>query len=176
MEALTYSSDKVLEYFCEEFEISDRFGSPNKFIFPFMGELIEQLLRNKNNCAEYILKFAIRHNQYVYEQLQTFLTDAVQFYRDVYRNADGDITNEVTKEYLTQKILGDLRFYGDGHLVNYFTLLAGTRKRWESNMIRVNAESTNTMINRQISELNDLYYAIHHITPNFEGVQINTDL
>ena len=163
MEALTRASDKVLEYFCEEFEISDRFGSPNRFFFPFMGELIERLLLYRTHSVEYMLRDTIRHNQYVYDQLKAFLTDAVQYYK----NVNCDITNGTTKKYLTQKILGDLRFYGNGRLVNYFTLLSGTRKRWESNIIWVNAESEDTMINRRISELNDLYRAIHDITPDF---------
>lgn len=172
MEALTHASDKVLEYFCEEFEISDRFGSPNKFIFPFMGELIERLLQNKNNSAEYMLKGAIRHNQYVYDQLTTLLTDAIRFYSNMYY----DITDETTKESLTQRILKDLFFYSEGRLVNYFTVLSRTGKRWASNIIRVNAESTDTMISRRILELNDLYHAIHHIIPNYEGVKINAGL
>ena len=63
----------------------------------------------------------------------------------------------------------DLYFYGDGSLVSYFALLPNTKKGLRSNIIRVNAESSDTMINRQISELNGLYDAIHCITPRFEG-------
>lgn len=167
MEALTHADNKILEYFSGEIEITDRFGHTNRFLFPFVGELVERLLQNKNVFVEYILKDAIRHNQYVYDQLVSLLTDTVRFYRQL----DYDTTNETVKNNLTKKILSDLHFYDDGSFVSYFTLLPDMKKGLRSNIIRVNAKSADTMINRRILELNDLYDAIHHITPKFEGGQ-----
>lgn len=165
MEALIHADNKILEYFSSEFEIADRVGFQNKFIFPFMGELIERLLQNENRFAEYMLKDAIRHNQYVYDQLTILLTDAVQCYRKLYY----DMANAAVKNNLAEGILRDLWFYDDGRLVSYFAIFPGTNKGLRSNIIRVNAQSADTMISRRISELNELYEAIHHITPNFEG-------
>lgn len=165
MEALTHADDRVLEFFSGEFEITDRVGFANKFTFPFLGELIESLLQTKVGFAEYMLKDAIRHNQYVYDQLTALLSDAVQFYKKL----DYNLTNVAIQDDLTKGLLRDLYFYGDGSLVSYFALLPNTKKGLRSNIIRVNAESSDTMINRQISELNGLYDAIHCITPRFEG-------
>ena len=122
---------------------------------PIVKNVMEQCRKNGLRCFSYF---------YVPHQM-VFLRDKIC--NQYYKNVNCDITNGTTKKYLTQKILGDLRFYGNGRLVNYFTLLSGTRKRWESNIIWVNAESEDTMINRRISELNDLYRAIHDITPDF---------
>lgn len=165
MEALTHADNNVLEYFSGEFEIADRVGFPNRFLFPFMGELIERLLQNKNDFAEYMLKDAIRHNQYVFDQLEILLTDAVRSCRKLYF----DMTNSAIKNDLEKGILRDLCFYDDGSLVSYFPLFSGMKKGLISNIIWVNTESEDTMINRRISELNELYHAIHHIIPNFEG-------
>lgn len=44
MDALLHADKAILEYFSEEFEIADRVRFPNRFLFPFMGELIERLL------------------------------------------------------------------------------------------------------------------------------------
>lgn len=165
MEALLHSDNKVLEYFSGEFEIKDRIGIPNRFLFPFMGELIERLLQNQNSFAEYMLKDAIRHNQYVYGQLASLLADAVQTRKGLYY----DMTNTAAKNDLTKEILKDLYFYDDGDLVSYFALFPGTKKGLRSNIIRVNTKSTDTMISRQILELNELYDAIHHITLSLEG-------
>lgn len=156
MEALLHSDNKVLEYFSGEFEITDRIGIPNRFLFPFMGELIERLLQNQNSFAEYMLKDVIRHNQYVYGQLTSLLADAVQTRKGLYYD-------------MTKEILKDLYFYDDGDLVSYFALFPGTKKGLRSNIIRVNTKSTDTMISRQILELNELYDAIHHITLSLEG-------
>ena len=89
MDALTQANDKVLNYFSQEFEVADRVGFSNRFLFPFMGELIERLLQNNNIFVEYMLKDAIRHNQSVYDQLDALLADAVGFYKRL----DYDITS-----------------------------------------------------------------------------------
>lgn len=165
MEALIHADNKILEYFSGEFEIIDRVGFPNRFLFPFMGELIERLLQNKNSFTEYMLKDAVRHNQYIYDQLTALLADTVRAYRGLYY----DMTDVAVKNDLAKGILRDLCFYDDGSLVSYFALFPETKKGFRSNIIRVNATSTDTMISRRISELNELYAAIHHIAPNFEG-------
>lgn len=161
MEALTLADKKILEYFSEEFKITDRVGFTNKFLFPFIGELIERLIQNKNSFAEYMLKDVIRHNQYVYDQLDFLLTDTVRLYREM----GYDITNAAIKNDL---IIRNLDFYDDGSLVSYFALLPGTKKGLRSNIIRVNTKSADPIINRRISELNNLYDAIQHITPKFD--------
>lgn len=160
MEALIHADDKILEYFSNEFEITDRVGNTNIFLFPFIGELIERLLQNKHNFAEYMLKNAIRHNQYVYDRLISSLTDVAQFHRK--------LGYDITNGSVTEGILKGLLFYDNGNLVSYFALLPGTEKGVRSNIIRINTQSTDAMINRCILELNDLYEAIHHIAPKFE--------
>ena len=65
-------------------------------------------------------------------------------------------------------ILNYFDFYDDGSLVNYGALVPTMKKGLCSNIIRVNASSEDTMINRRILELNDLYDAIHNMKPKFE--------
>lgn len=164
MDTLACASNKILEYFSEEFEIIDKFGSSKKFLFPFIGELIERLLQNKNPFVEYILKDAIQHNQYVYDQLFLLLDNAVQSLKELDYI---DIKNEETKDRLTNEILRDFRFFDEGSLISYFSISSGAVKKLNSNIIQVNAESTDPMIKRRILELNDLYNAIHNIRPHF---------
>lgn len=165
MEALTHADEKILEYFSKEFNITDRAGFPNRFLFPFIGELMERLIENKNGFVKYMLNDAIQHNQYVYDQLVPLMADALEFYTEF----DCDVTSVERRNDLTKQILRDLDFYDDGKLVSYYALLPGTKKGLRSNIIRINVESPDTMINRQILELNGLYDAIHHITQNFEA-------
>lgn len=169
MESLTHAGDRVLDYFSGEFEIMDRVGFANRFTFPFLGELIERLLKAKNEFTEYMLKDAIQHNQYVYDQLTSLMADAVQSYEQI----GYDITNNVIINDLAKEILSYLHFYGEGYLVSYFAFLPETKKGVRSNIIRVNAESSDTLINRRITELNSLYDAIQHITPKFKGGKAN---
>lgn len=164
MDALTQADDEVLEYFSQEFEIADRTGVSNRFLFPFIGELIERLLQNKNPFAECMLKDAIQHDQFVYDQLDLLLADAIQYYKGL----EHDTTNIAAKDDITKEVLRDLRFF-DGDFVCYFALFPGTKKGFRSNMVQVNAKSADAMINRRIAELNERYDAIRHITPKWEG-------
>lgn len=172
MDALTHADNKILEYFSQEFEITDRVGLSNRFLFPFMGKLIERLLQNNNPFVKYMLKDAVKHNQFVYNQLVLLLNNAVQYLGELDYI---DVKNETTKDRLKGKIMGDIRFFDQGNLISYFALFSGGKKGLRSIIVRVNAKSADTMINRRITELNELYEAIHHITPNFEGVQSNDD-
>ena len=163
MEALTHADNKILEYFSREFKITNNLGYTNIFIFPFIGELIERLLETQNEFVEYMLKDAIQHNQYVYDQLLSLMNDTVQLYKNKY-----DLTNTVIKNQLKENILNYFDFHDDGNLVNYGALVPTMNKGMCSNIIRVNASSEDTMINRRISELNDLYDAIHNMAQKFE--------
>lgn len=165
MEALAHADDKILEYFSKEFEIIDRVGFANRFLFPFIGELIERLLQNNKGFVEYMLKDAIQHNQYVYDQMTFLLADTVRYYRE----SGYDMTNVAIKNELAKGILKDIYFYDNGSLISYFAFLPVTKKGLRSNIIRVDAKSEDSLINRHIMELNNLYEAIHHITPKFEG-------
>ena len=133
-----------------------------------------RLLQNKNSFAEYMLKDAIRHNQYVYDQLVSLLSEATQCYMEL----DGyDIKNEAVKSKFIKEILRDLYFYDNGNLVRYFGLIIrrDRRRGMISNIVRVNFDSTDTTIKRRILELNEWYDAIQNIMPTFEGVKKNAD-
>lgn len=165
IEALTHADNCILEYFSEEFEITARVGFPSKFLFPFIGELIERLVQSKNGYAEHMLKAAILHNQFVYNQLSLLLADAVRYFKEL----DYDLKNETVTNDLSKGILRDMSFYDDGNLLSYFALLPGTKKGLRTNIIRVNTKSADTVISLRIQELNELYEAIHNIKPHFEG-------
>ena len=164
MEALTHADNDVLEYFSKEFEITDQYRDSNKFLFPFIAELIERLLQAKNEFAEYLLRNAIQHNQYVYDQLVSLLAEAVQ----AYRGYGYDTTDTVTRRTLTKCILGYLHFHEDGSFVHHFGPFPEMKRGLKSNIVRVNAESADPLISRRILELNNLYDAIHNIVPKFD--------
>lgn len=169
MDELAQADNKILEYFSEEFEITDRFGRMGKFSFPFLGELIERLLQAKNKFAEHMLKGAIQHNQYVYDKLSSLLEDTIQCYKQL---PYSDITDSAVKIRFTEEILSFLHFCEDGSLISYYQRTFNPKAKassLSSNIVRVNATSSDTVISRRITELNELYEAIHHITPNFEG-------
>ncbi len=162
MDTLLRADDEVLDYFSKEFEITDRSGCAHRFVFPFLGELMERLIQNKCAFVEYMLKDAIQHNQYVYDQLASLLAESLDYYTT---KLGYDIQSEKIKDEIKEGILKDLDFYDHGSLVKYRGCLIG--RGLKSNIIWVNAESADVLINRRIKELNDLYNDIHHMTPKY---------
>ena len=130
------SDDGVLEYFSQEFEITDRCKWTNRFLFPFMGELIELLIQKKHRYAERLLMSAVQHNQYAYNTITGLLKNAV---------------------------MGRSEFLDSGNLVRCLDLNASTRDGILTNLIRVHAVSEQDQINHLIQKLNGLYDQIQHI-------------
>lgn len=152
LNALASASDEILEYFSEEFEITDQIGRINKFVFPFLGELIDMLIENKHEYAQYMLKNAVAHNQYAYDRLSALLAVTVRSYDQEYFKCD--IINGIMRE---------LDFYDNGDLVSYRD--TGARDGIITNLVRVKSASNDPKTGHLIQELNELYYKIKNITP-----------
>lgn len=158
--ALAGASDEILEFFSEEFTITDRCHANNRFIFPFAGKLIDALLERGNAYAEWVLKDAIAHNRYALDKLTALLTASIDYYKDIYK--DG-LAYEHTKNDIIKGILQDLHFYDDGNLVCYRAVNA--KDGIITNLVQVTAASDDTKTNRLIKELNELYSQIQNIKP-----------
>ncbi len=164
MDSLICADRKILDYFSEEYEIEDPYGWKGRFIFPFLGEVIERLLENRSDVAESMLKEAIRHNQYVYDQLDSLLAQSVSFYEEYYLP---EVLEEL-KDSLVKSIKMDFWFFNDGNLMKFVPRIPGS-KIFGSNVIRVRAQSKDARLDRLIRELNDLFDAIQHMSPKFGG-------
>ena len=68
IDAVAHASNKVLDYFSEEFEIEDRVQHVNRFLFPYISEVLEVMIREGHEYTERVLKSVISHNQYTYEK------------------------------------------------------------------------------------------------------------
>lgn len=157
--ALANASDEILEYFSNEFEITDYRDRTNRFVFPYISELIDVLLENNNDYAEWVIKNAIKHNQYVYDHLCKLFEPAVKDYKKQL----GFLKHEDLKGTIEKSILEDVHFCANSSLIKY--LGRYTADMMVSNLVRVSATSNNVKITHLIQELNDLYSKIKTITP-----------
>lgn len=157
---LTNADDSILEYFSEKIDITNKFGSANHFIFPFIGTLIESLVERKKDFVQQVLKYVIKHNQYALDKLSELLKESVEFYRKTYRN---NIEFDIVKDDIFDKIMYNIEFYDDDNIIRYRNI--GFNNNFASNVIKVNVTSDDIKTNHLIHELNDLYYKIQNITP-----------
>ena len=161
LDSLSKASDEILEYFSEEFEITDRIGITSRFIFPFTGKLIDTLIRHNNNYVQWMLKDALKHNQYAFNTLTKLLDTSTKHYKELYKD---DIHIDTVKEDIIKLLLRDIDYYDDGDLISYRTVNA--KGGIITNLVKVEATSDNTQIKRLIQEVNEIYEAIKTITPN----------
>ena len=70
IEAASRADKSVLDYFSEVITIKPAHGqSPFQCMYPFLGEMIEKLIEQKNPYADTVLKRCIEHNKNTYEQV-----------------------------------------------------------------------------------------------------------
>ena len=161
IEALTNASDEILEYFSKEFEIVDRIGAENRFMFPFISQLISALLETKNEYVQWMLKDAIKHNQYVRNRLADLLEVSADYYRQLYEES---LQIESIKTDVVKSIMRDIDLYEDGNLVSYRTVLR--KDGIITNLVKVEGTSDDVQTRRLIQEVNELYEEIRKLVPN----------
>ena len=161
IEALTNASDEILEYFSKEYEIVDRIGTENRFMFPFISQLISALLETKNDYVQWMLKNAIKHNQYVRNRLADLLEVSADYYRQLYEES---LQIESIKTDIVKSIMRDIDFYEDGNLVSYRTVLR--KDGIITNLVKVEGTSDDVQTRRLIQEVNELYEEIRKLVPN----------
>ncbi len=151
-------NSKIINYFAEEFEIIDRINLVNKFVFPFMSELIERMIKSKHNEVTTLLKSAIKHNIYAYEKINKIVADWESYFNELF-NAD----TAPAKNVVDKAIYRELDFYDDGNMVSMRSHNA--KDGIVTNIIKVNTKSDNAEVNALIDELNELFEKIHNIKP-----------
>ena len=78
MKAVSESDQKVLDYFSREFEIKDIYNNENTFIYPYMGELIDIMLKTNRKEVELLIRRSLKHNKETLKKLETMIRDAYQ--------------------------------------------------------------------------------------------------
>ncbi len=161
IEEIAKSSDEIFGYFSEDFTIKSELGYENRFIYPYMNELIKFLLKNENKYAEVALRRAIEHNKCIFKKLSEIIDESFEqlksyfSYGNNYKAPVEDVINATMQLY---------DFYDDDGILFYMS--RGTKKchlGFCANVVRVEAESNN---NSLIEELNISYNAVRNIQPD----------
>lgn len=149
------ADNKTLDYFAESFEIENSTKRKNRFIFPYMNELLNELIKNKNRHVNAVLEKCIEHNKSVYHKLKELFEISKNSYNDTYIELFGDrIPQEILRYFEfdeSNRVIGySTRDYSDGII---------------SNIVSTNIESTDELTNDLIHELNCWYDRIINAKP-----------
>lgn len=180
---ISTASEQILDYFSEEFVIIDCHNQKHTFIYPFMGKLIDLLIKNNNVYLEKVLKSVIKHNQSVYHDLMILVTETIndgveeqKKYLKYSRYLNGEIekyfNGEMTRDSIdgivkdridsiidaeTERTLEHISFTDDGIVCFYNNTM---KKQIISNVICANEWSKDSRVNSLIQELNNSYNKI----------------
>ncbi len=144
------SSDVVLDYFTDPFEIRDliryKDGSNRKhiFMFPYISQLLDMLIENNSPFLKTALEKSIEHNENTREKLKALIKESVNngcYYGDDWKQ--------------------EVDFHEKGNIVQFRDSLAVTGII--TNIAKTTKKSADSQINQLIKKLNDSYNGIKNI-------------
>lgn len=154
---------EIIDYFTDEFEIIDHVKYKDKskrchtFMFPFISDVVNGLINNNNGFTEIALKKIISHNQKTYDLLIDLIDNCIATNLD---RCNFEHTEYYEKE-ITKSVLKYFDYNDDGNIVSFSDTL--NTKRIITNIVYVDAESSNPLINHLIGEINNLFDMIVNI-------------
>ncbi len=158
---------EIIDYFTNEFEIIDKVKYRNKikrcdtYLFPFISDVVNGLINNNNGFAEIALKKIILHNQNTYDLLISLIDNCITTNLD---RCNFEHTEYYEKE-ITKSVLKYFDYIDDGNIVSFSDTL--NTKGIITNIVYVDAESSNPLINHLIEELNNLFDKIINIKKKY---------
>ncbi len=155
--AIATANERIVSYFSDEFTVKNMQKHSNKFVFPFIGEVIDTMLVNgRFDVAEALIRKMIRHNRSVFDQITALMNEAYDFYRH-----DSRFNYEGMDSYIKKQVLYGFSYDDKNDLVAFFYVpekhkYIGT----VSNIVAVKCEKGNALIKELIIELNGLYDSV----------------
>lgn len=148
---ISKSSNKVLNYFTDPFEIRDQIrykdGSNRKhtFMFPYISQLLDMLIENNSPFLKTALEKSIEHNESTRKKLILLIKEAINnggYYGDSWKR--------------------EVDFHENGNIIQFRDPLAVAGII--TNIAKVTKRTTDSQINGLIKKLNGSYNSIKHIT------------
>ncbi len=143
---IAQSNDEVLDYFSTPFKIKNQYNKDEfTFIFPFIEQLLELLIKNKSIYLENILKNCIKHNQFVYQKLKIIINIILQKYAS---------NNHHLIDFFKRTVTFNLEY----QIIRIENLL--NSEKFLSNIVKLNIHCNDSKIQNLINELNEVYNKI----------------
>lgn len=147
------ASNQILVYFSQEFEIEDRFHRANPFLFPYLGDVLTQLLKTKSmtriQYAKEILECCIHHNQKIYTRLKEFRARSMAYFKCHFP----EISERELMEAVRSQMQRELTFFENESILSYRYSLSTPYDGIVTNIISVDANHDNVAIQSLIDEL-----------------------
>lgn len=155
--AIANSDESILDYFSEEFEVEDEQKRKHKFIYPYIGSVIDLMLQNKRKESELLIRRTLVHNKRAYEILSRMVDDAYK------ANCDS-LWSELDKSmeaHIREQTLSYLYFSDSRDMVSFFCSTGRKSvKVYVTNIVNITETASTPLLNDLIEESNEWYYRI----------------
>ncbi len=153
IDTVSYCGKDILEYFSQEFEVTNEAGTFT-FTFPYLGELIDAAISNKNKNVDVLLKNASKHNGRVFEQVQCIADSIDEEYSSVRKRLKDEERNAL--------IFADLLIFEENDTLCYQNRNFGKASFLGicTNIIKVTESSDDPKIQKSINKINAAYREI----------------
>ena len=147
-------NEGIIEYFSAEFTVINRQNNSNRFVFPFLGELIDKMIEHrKYRSAEVFVRRAIRHNKSFFAKLKALIDEAYEHYR-----SHLGFNPEGMEDYIKQQALSGFSYDVVNHLVSFY--YCPEKHKYSgliSNIVRAKGGSSDSLLEELIIQLNKSY-------------------
>lgn len=155
LKAISNSSDNVLLYFSEEFEVQSNGIMRQKFTytFPFLGKLIDEVIKKNGKAAPSMLKKALKHNKNVLVKLEVSAEAS-------YKGFLGDDGAPYwPSDEIEKYVMQSFSYHKENDTVSFFPKYADIERvpGVFSNIIKISASSKDAYVQSLIDDVNSSY-------------------
>lgn len=156
---ISKADNSIVQYFSEPFSVKEG-NREAEFVFPFIGRLIDIMIKNNSKNLETILKKAVKHNEKIYEQLKLMLNAEFHSYYKLRSEIVTDIPEDnpysakntaldAVANYFRMNSSGIFWYHNSYPELSYMKLIA--------NIIQVREKTKDSKLNKLIDKLNEIY-------------------
>ena len=163
------SSDEVLDYFTDSFEIRDNVrykdGSNrvHTFLFPYISQLLDLLIATKSSFAETALKKAIKYNTKTYKRLRELILSVKN---------DERYSAEYMKGLRIKVCEEEFNFFDDGSIVMFRAIYSDTNVDGIiTNVAHVTKTPSLPRLKSLVDELNESYLNIKNLKEKLGDIE-----
>lgn len=159
------ANEQILDYFSEEYEIKDNFSGVTRFIFPFISDVLNLMVKNRSPYLEKVLKRSIEHNRQSCDYFKKRLANGIESRLEELKNSIYGLQDsnyiETMKSKIKEIVWNQIDFYEHANIFIFND--RAERNGTIINVVHVNEQSDDKNISFLIQELNDLYDSICRI-------------
>lgn len=166
---ISAAPEKILDYFSQEFEVENVQKWRNPFIYPFIGDVIDIMVEEKEEKkVEFLAQRVLKHNQNTYEKVFSMLEDAYEVelknqkdWAEQWKERDPKIY-ETIRNHLKTGVLNYFNYDENNQVVSFF-YSKENKKQLEyflTDIVKVSEKKVPGPMNELLLEINMWYERI----------------